>query len=138
MNQLDKVIELTGRPSAEDIEAIKSPFAATMLESLPPSQPRDPAELFPSASPEALDLLMKMLAFNPDKRISAEDALRHPYVKAFHNPAEEPACPRPIKIIIDDDKKFSIAEYRDSLYQQVAAKKRARRHRSSRKPDGSE
>jgi len=35
MNQLDRIIEITGRPSAEDIEAINSPFAATMLESLP-------------------------------------------------------------------------------------------------------
>jgi mitogen-activated protein kinase 15 len=40
MNQLDRIIEVTGRPSAEDIEAINSPFAATMLESLPPSNPR--------------------------------------------------------------------------------------------------
>jgi mitogen-activated protein kinase 15 len=40
MNQLDRIIEVTGRPTSEDIEAIKSPFAANMLESLPPSQPR--------------------------------------------------------------------------------------------------
>jgi mitogen-activated protein kinase 15 len=38
MNQLDKIIEATGTPSAEDIEAIDSPFAATMLESLPKSR----------------------------------------------------------------------------------------------------
>ena len=40
MNQLDKVIEVTGRPSTEDIEGIQSPFASTILESLPPSTPR--------------------------------------------------------------------------------------------------
>lgn len=40
MNQLDKIMEVTGRPSHEDIEAIKSPFASTMLESLPPTKPR--------------------------------------------------------------------------------------------------
>ena len=32
MNQLDKIMAVTGRPSADDIDAIKSPFAATMLE----------------------------------------------------------------------------------------------------------
>jgi hypothetical protein len=32
--------QVTGRPSAEDIESIRSPFAANMLESLPPSKPR--------------------------------------------------------------------------------------------------
>ncbi len=40
MHQLDRIIEVTGRPSPDDIEAINSPFAATMLESLPPSNPR--------------------------------------------------------------------------------------------------
>jgi len=32
MNQLEKIIEVTGRPKGEDVEAIKSPFASTMLE----------------------------------------------------------------------------------------------------------
>ena len=40
MNQLDRIMEVTGRPSTEDVDAIKSPFAATMLESLPMSRPR--------------------------------------------------------------------------------------------------
>lgn len=72
MNQLDKVIEVTGRPSTEDIEGIQSPFAATILESLPPSTPRSLADLYPKASPEARDLLRRLLLFNPDKRITAE------------------------------------------------------------------
>lgn len=40
---------------------------------------------FPAtASEEALDLLSKMLEFNPDKRISVEDALGHPFMKNLH------------------------------------------------------
>ena len=33
---------MTGRPLADDVEAIRSPFAANMLESLPASKPRWP------------------------------------------------------------------------------------------------
>eukprot|EP00462_Mataza_sp_D1_P001375 CAMPEP_0175094316 /NCGR_PEP_ID=MMETSP0086_2-20121207/3520_1 /TAXON_ID=136419 /ORGANISM="Unknown Unknown, Strain D1" /LENGTH=70 /DNA_ID=CAMNT_0016367415 /DNA_START=383 /DNA_END=592 /DNA_ORIENTATION=+ len=33
-------------------------------------------------SPEGLDLLQKMLAFDPNRRISAREALRHPYFEA--------------------------------------------------------
>ncbi len=40
MNQLVRIIELTGPPTAEDIAAIRSPYAATMLESLTQSKPR--------------------------------------------------------------------------------------------------
>eukprot|EP01098_Paradermamoeba_levis_P001203 TRINITY_DN1134_c0_g1_i2.p1 TRINITY_DN1134_c0_g1~~TRINITY_DN1134_c0_g1_i2.p1 ORF type:complete len:430 (+),score=165.51 TRINITY_DN1134_c0_g1_i2:92-1381(+) len=124
MNQLDRIIEVTGRPSSEDIEAINSPFAATMLESLPPSNPRSLSEMYPNASPEALDLLSKLLAFNPNKRITAEDALEHPLVAQFHNPAEEPSCNRHINIGIDDNYKSSIVEYRNKLYQDIIKKKK--------------
>ncbi|KAL6073703.1 Mitogen-activated protein kinase, variant 2 [Balamuthia mandrillaris] len=72
LNQLDKIIEITGRPSSEDIEGVRSPFASTILESLPPSTPRSLADLYPKASPESLDLLSKLLMFNPAKRITAE------------------------------------------------------------------
>jgi len=80
LNQLDRVMEITGRPSPEDIEAINSPLAQTMLESLPPSKSRRLRDVFPTASDDALDLLKSLLQFNPNKRLTAAQALRHPYV----------------------------------------------------------
>jgi len=73
-------MEVTGRPSAEDIDAINSPLAQTMLESLPPAKAKRLRDMFPTASDDALDLLKNLLQFNPNKRLSAEQALRHPYV----------------------------------------------------------
>lgn len=37
----------------------------------------------------ALDLLDKMLTFNPNKRIVVEDALAHPYLEQYYDPADE-------------------------------------------------
>jgi len=129
MNQLDRIIEITGTPSPEDIEAIQSPFAATMLDSLTPTEPRNLADVFPNASPEALDLLKHSLQFNPEKRITAEEALEHPYVEQFHDAAQEPACEYIIQIAIQDDTKLTIQEYRSALYKDVVAGSR-RRHKS--------
>lgn len=49
--------------------------------------------LFPQANPDALDLLDKMLAFDPSSRISVEQALEHPYLHIWHDASDEPDCP---------------------------------------------
>lgn len=33
-----------------------------------------------------------MLCFDPAKRISCEQALNHPYLQVWHDPADEPIC----------------------------------------------
>lgn len=119
MNQLDRILELTGQPSEEDLESIQSPFALTMLDTLPAIVQRDCRELFPDASPEALDLLQHLLTFNPRRRLTADEALEHPFVAAFHNPDEEYACDHKIEIPIDDNQKRSIEEYRGKLYEDI-------------------
>eukprot|EP00933_Yihiella_yeosuensis_P062535 TRINITY_DN65509_c0_g1_i1.p1 TRINITY_DN65509_c0_g1~~TRINITY_DN65509_c0_g1_i1.p1 ORF type:complete len:484 (+),score=114.60 TRINITY_DN65509_c0_g1_i1:103-1554(+) len=127
MNQLDRIMEVTGRPTPDDVDAIKSPFAATMLESLPMSRPKPLNEMFSNASLEALDMLRGCLMFNPQKRISAKEALRHPYVVQFHNPEDEFDCDRTIRIPIDDNTKLTVQDYRERLYNEVLKKKKEQR-----------
>jgi mitogen-activated protein kinase 15 len=127
MNQLDRIMEVTGRPSAEDIAAIKSPFAATMLESLPASRTKSFAELFPAASLDAVDLIRLSMHFNPTKRASAAALLKHPYVVEFHKPEEEQDCKNVISIPLDDNKKLTVQDYRDRLYNEVVRRKKEQR-----------
>ena len=46
------------------------------------SRPQVPLEelLQPAVPPDALDLVQRLLVFNPDKRLTAGQALQHPYV----------------------------------------------------------
>jgi len=41
----------------------------------------------PTAS-QARDLLSKMLIIDPSKRISVDEALQHPYINVWYDPAE--------------------------------------------------
>lgn len=51
------------------------------------------SQLFPRANPDALDLLDRMLAFDPSQRISVEEALEHRYLAIWHDASDEPSCP---------------------------------------------
>jgi len=119
MNQLDRIIEVTGKPSKDDIESINSPFALTILEGLPDVIPVSLQTIFPNTDESALDLLSKFLQFNPEKRITAQQALEHPYLEQFHNPEEEISCPKIIQVPINDNQKLTVEVYRNELYTNV-------------------
>ena len=51
MNQLDRILEITGKPSKEDVDAIQSDFAATMLDNLPTPNQVSLLQAGPSACP---------------------------------------------------------------------------------------
>jgi len=120
MNQIDRILAILGRPTKEDLDSIQSDFAGQMLENIPEHNVENGLEeMYTNADPEAMDLLKKLLAFNPDKRLTVEQALEHPFVGQFHNPAEEITCDKTIIIPINDNKKMSVATYRDELYTSI-------------------
>jgi len=50
----------------------------------------------------ALDLLEKMLVFDPRTRISAAEALSHPYLAPYHDPTDEPEADEPFDWSFND------------------------------------
>ena len=81
------------------------------------------AQLFRNANPDALDLLDRMLAFDPSRRISVEEALEHRYLSIWHDASDEPSCPSTFDFtfeVVED-----VAEMRRMIYEEV---KRFRQH----------
>jgi len=127
MNQLERILELTGIPDKDELEAIGSPYASTMLESC--THINTPTEdtwrdRFPSAMDDALDLLKQLLHFDPRKRPTAEQALEHEYVKQFHDANAEHTALRKVRVMIDDNTKKSTAVYRERLYHEITKMKK--------------
>ena len=54
-------------------------------------------------NPIALDLLDRMLEINPNKRITAEEALAHPYLESLHDEADEPKFSGNINFEFEND-----------------------------------
>lgn len=59
--------------------------------------------------------------------MTAEDALKHRYVKEFSSPEDEIVCKEPIRITLNDNKKLGIKEYREALYEDIAKRKKEQR-----------
>lgn len=89
-HQLELIFNLIGTPTEEDVMCIPNAKAREKVMRMP----RRPAKLFETifrtANPNAIDLLKKMLIFNPTKRFTIEEALSHPYLVALHYPEDEP------------------------------------------------
>jgi mitogen-activated protein kinase 7 len=93
VDQLNQILNILGTPNEETLSRIGSPRAQEYVRNLP-FMPKKPfPALFPNANPDALDLLDKMLAFDPSSRISVEQALEHPYLQVWHDASDEPDCP---------------------------------------------
>jgi len=131
MNQLEMTIEVTGRPSPADLADINSSYGATMLEAHSHSDRRYFSDILPKADEDTIDFLENLLTFNPKKRLTAIQALAHPYLQQFHVESDEPSCPTPIIVPMDDNKKFEVAQYREQLYRNI--KEEAERAAAERK-----
>uniref|UniRef100_A0AAQ5Y0T4 Mitogen-activated protein kinase 15 n=1 Tax=Amphiprion ocellaris TaxID=80972 RepID=A0AAQ5Y0T4_AMPOC len=124
INQIEKIMSAIPHPSPEDVLAIKSEYGSSVIQRML-LKPQVPLQdlLHPSVPPDALDLLRGLLVFNPDKRLTAEQALQHPYVARFHNPAKEPALNCDVVLPVDDDVQLSVVQYRNKLYEMILEKR---------------
>jgi len=102
LEQLRVIIEKIGNLSQEDLDQIQVPAARSYIEGLGCHRKsywhRKPnfRELFPHAHYEAHDLLDKMLQFNPNKRITVDNALKHAYFKSLYKESQIIECKNPV------------------------------------------
>ncbi|XP_055140856.1 mitogen-activated protein kinase 15 isoform X5 [Symphalangus syndactylus] len=120
LHQLELILETIPPPSEEDLLALGSGCHTSVLHHLG-SRPRQTLDalLPPDTSPEALDLLRRLLVFAPDKRLSATQALQHPYVQRFHCPSDEWTRKGDVRLQAREGVQLSAPEYRSRVYQMI-------------------
>jgi hypothetical protein len=91
-------------PTEEALGFVSAPKARAYIRALPAAPRPDWGRLFPGAAPAAVDLVARMLAFDPRARITVGEALRHPWLAGLHDPAAEPAAPAQFRFDFEEQK----------------------------------
>ncbi|MBA0707002.1 hypothetical protein Golax_019084 [Gossypium laxum] len=103
LNQLKLIINVLGSQQEADLAFIDNPKARRYIKSLPYSRGIHFSHLYPHADPLAIDLLQRMLVFDPSKRITVMEALLHPYMSGLYDPRRNPPAQVPINLDIDEN-----------------------------------
>jgi serine/threonine protein kinase len=88
---LEFLISFLGLPSKsiQTNEIRNRNFLNYMLKKEPSIPRKTLKELIPGATPDALDLIGKLLAFDPKDRISAKEVLKHPFLAELYDPEND-------------------------------------------------
>ena len=130
IDQWNKITQVLGRPPAEFFEQF--PF---VVKQHCMSQPRYegkswmelfPDKAFPNDTPEdrvktqhARDLLSKMLQIDPEKRITVDEALAHPYISIWFDDSEVNPPPPPKYDHSMDEKKIPLEKLKELIYKEI-------------------
>uniref|UniRef100_A0A8C3AQU8 mitogen-activated protein kinase n=1 Tax=Cyclopterus lumpus TaxID=8103 RepID=A0A8C3AQU8_CYCLU len=96
-------------------------LAQKYIQSLPFMPQQDLEKIFRGANPLAVDLLKRMLVLDCDGRISASEALSHPYFSQYHDPDDEPeALPYDQTL---ESKDRTLEEWKELVFEEVTCVK---------------
>lgn len=118
IDQLTRIMQLVGKPGEDFLGKISSESARSYISSMPKYEKRPFTEVFVHANPQAVDLLERMLNLDTDVRITAEQALAHPYVATYADADDEPTC-EPFDEVQFEAKDWPIDKWRDLVYKEI-------------------
>lgn len=83
------IFDVIGSPNEEDKSFVTDQKALEYLNAHPKKEKVNLATIYPGAGEEAIDLLHRVLIFNPYFRITIDECLDHPFFKKVRKAEKE-------------------------------------------------
>jgi mitogen-activated protein kinase 1/3 len=107
--QIKLIIEVLGTQDDKDLNFISNSSAKNFVMQFKNIPKKDFNKILKCENPDAVDLVEKMLVFNPEKRYSIEQCLNHPYLKTMREGMEDPVFNGKVNLDFDD-KNITLSE----------------------------
>jgi serine/threonine protein kinase len=121
LHQLRLICEVLGSPTNEDLAFMSEGSANRYLRDMDfqPHKPWREVKGLEGVSDDALDLLNKMLTFSPRNRITAYQALKHPYLKTYQKQPIRSA-PEPFDIEAIERINMTRKQLREAMSEEIS------------------
>lgn len=102
VHQITLIADKLGTPSLDDLKRVQSAEARRFVLAMQPRTGVRWSDLMPGASPLLTDLVSKLLVYDPEKRLTAAQALRHPIFSEFYEADAPEVQTAPCHFVADE------------------------------------
>eukprot|EP00826_Nyctotherus_ovalis_P057172 TRINITY_DN7809_c0_g2_i10.p1 TRINITY_DN7809_c0_g2~~TRINITY_DN7809_c0_g2_i10.p1 ORF type:complete len:447 (-),score=149.73 TRINITY_DN7809_c0_g2_i10:3576-4916(-) len=111
-DQLSLILDMVGTPTEHEMSFVTDVKALEYLKGFDRKLPVDLNSRYPSAGNDALDLLKKMLKFNPFSRITIEECLQHRFFSSIREMELEKMEGEEIRLEFEEEEDLDMAKLR--------------------------
>ena len=118
-DQLNVIFDIIGTPTEEETSFVTDAKAIEYLKTFTSRKRVDFKTRYPAAGDDALDLLNKMLVFNPFFRLNVEECLNHPFLTSIREKSQEVLATAPVGLSFEAEGELAEKRLRELFVEEI-------------------
>ena len=121
-DQLTIIFNVLGTPNEKELEYISDPNALKYIKSFPVTKRQNFHEMYPKSGKDAIDLVEKVLRFNPNDRLDINEIVKHKYFDEVRDrDLEDLAEKGPIVLPFEEEEDLTVEKLRGYFVKEIKA-----------------
>ncbi|XP_022234097.2 extracellular signal-regulated kinase 7 [Drosophila obscura] len=121
INQMEKILSALPNVTQREIDNIGTRFGTSLLcRTIRRDYHHSLHAMFGGCSTNEIEFTTSLLMLDPNDRITANKALKHPFVSSFRCPSAEMDMRLNVQPPLRDDYRFELNDYRNGLYDMIS------------------